>query len=646
MIVLTVLWSLAAFTFGALLLYVPGTLALRLVGVRGLSLFAAAPAVTFAIYGVAAIAAGALGLRWGLLAAAGGTIAAIGAALGMRALNAIQPRTDTPQPGRIGVMVWAALLAGVLLTLIPVWVGAGAPQHVLQRWDAVFHLGALRLIDETGSASSLTLGALSYGSGEAAVYPAAWHAFAALIPASTPTAVLTLCASLTSALPWVVGLVALVRELAPGSRPAMAGVAVAAGLVTASPTTLWVGWGHVPNAAALAMVPGVLALALRWLVRDRPRSTNATAGAVVVLLIAAAGLGLTHPNATLALAALLLPAGVWALGRGVRHWWGQGRRGVAVGVPAGVAVVTAGVVAGLRHSPLAAMVTGYEGLGADPAGVALAEVVTGWYDLWAHPVTAALMIGAPVGAWLLRRRPWVAGMLLVVWALYLDAALGGPVGISGLWYTSTARLSVVAAMVTVPLGVVALLAGAGLVRRLVDRPGHLALRLAAAAVAVGLVGTMVVTSSVHTAGRTADVYGLAPGTHPRFVTAEEVTMQEEAGARLGGGAVLGNPFSGAPLLYSMYGVDVVFPVAGQVLTDEQEAVLAGFAEIAEGGAWDPTADSGLCDALDGLGVAYLYQDSEPYQVDHRYGVLDQVEVPGSQVIAEGGTARIVELPEC
>ncbi|UFU02249.1 hypothetical protein LQF12_12130 [Ruania suaedae] len=644
MIVLTVLWAIAAFAFGALLLYAPGTLTLRLVGVRGLSLFAAAPAVTFAIYGVVAVAAGVLGLDWGLLAAAGGSIAAIAVALGMRALNAILPRTDAPQPGRIGVTVWAAILAGVLLALIPVWVGAGSPEHVLQRWDAVFHLGALQLIEETGSASSLTVGALSYGSGEAAVYPAAWHAFAALIPASAPTAVLTVCASLTAAMTWVVGMVALVRELRPGSGAAMAGVAVAAGLVTASPMSLWVGWGHVPNAAALAMVPGVLALALRWLVRDRPRSTSSAAGALVVLLAAAAGLGLAHPNATLALVALLAPAAVWVLGRGVRHWWRQGRRAVAVGGPVAMVVLGGAAAVGLSRSPLAAMVAGYEGLAADPAGVALAEAVTGWYDLWAHPVTAVLLIGAPVGAWLMRRRPWVAGMLLVAWALYLDAALGGPLGISGLWYTSTARLSVVTAMVAMPLGVVALLAGAGRVRRLVQ--GRRGAALLAAGMVLVLVAVMVVASSVHTARRTADVYGLEAGVHPRFVTTEELRMQQQVGARLGPGAVLANPFSGAPLLYSMHGVDVVFPVAGQVLTDDQETVLEGVAAITQGAAWGDAAGPGFCEALDRLDVAYLYQDSEPYQVDRRFQVLDQVEVPGADVVGEGSTARILELPEC
>ncbi|SEE98029.1 DUF6541 family protein [Ruania alba] len=641
-----VLEALLALLAGAAILVIPGALALRLVGVRGLPLLAVAPALTMAIVGVTAIVADVMGLPWGLLAAAIGTLGAIGVALGMRALGAILPPDDPP---RTTTVERAAILAGVLLSWIPVWVGTGGPDQLLQRWDALFHLSALRMITETGAASSLTLGSLSYGTGQAGPYPAAWHAFTALLPTSSPTAAVLVSASLTAGAAWVVGSAALARALWPGSRYTSATVAVAAGLGTATPMALWVGWGHLPNAAALALVPGVLACAVRWLLRARPPTSGAAGGALIVILAATGGLGLTHPNAALALGALLLAPGGWLLGRAARRWWRDGRRAVAVGIPAGATIAVVAVAAILLRSPLAAAVTGYSGAPTDSLPVALGEVVVGWYDLWAHVATAVVVIGAPVGAWFAWRRgdPWIAGMVVVVWALYVDAATGAPLGISGLWYSSTARLSVVAAAVTVPLGAGALHAGGRWLHQRVEARERTQWATGALAAIVAL--ALIVTSSVYSARRTADVFGVDAGGAPRFVTAPERDMWDQAtgsGGALGAddsGAVLGNPFSGTPLLYSLYGVDVVFPVAGQVTSADQQTVLDGFAAMADG---EPWGEPQLCAALDALDVRYLYQDTEPYQDAHAYEPLDAVEVPGGAVIAKGGTARLVELPAC
>ena len=45
-------------------------------------------------------------------------------------------------------------------------------------------------------------------------------------------------------------------------------------------------------------------------------------------------------------------------------------------------------------------------------------------------------------------------------------------------------------------------------------------------------------------------------------------------------------------------------------------------------------------------MRYLYQDSRPYQVTHRYEQLNEVTVPGAQMVAAGGTAQILQLPPC
>ncbi|TDE96161.1 hypothetical protein EXU48_07985 [Occultella glacieicola] len=682
--------ALAVFGFGLLLLYAPGVLTLRLVGLRGLTLAALAPPVTVAALSLTAILTRFAGKDWGLVPATIGLAATFGAALVLRALGIVLTPEEVPGSRRLRTVLMAGLAAGLILAVVPVAVGAGGVDSLLQRWDAVYHLSALRLIDETRSASSLTVGALSYGTGQAHLYPAGWHAFASLLPLSSPTAVLNLAGTLTSGPAWVLGCAALARRVWPHLPPAPALVGFAAGLITATPMSLWIGWGHLPNAAALAMTPGVLAFGIGALDRagvsatarlsgragpsgrvgpsggvgssgrvgsfggiessggvepsrrtgpsgplGLPTGWHQHAAGVVVLGAGAVGLGLTHPNAFLALAVVALPVAVAAVVRIARAASAAGHRAIAVGLPAALTVVTVGGALAFAVSPLAASVTGYVGDEPDGAGAAVGSVLVGWYELWPHVVTAAVVVAAPYGAVLAWRRgaPWAAGMLAVVWVLYIDAAMGGPTGISALWYTSPARLSVVTAMVTVVLAVGALVQlGVAAARRW---SGARARAVAAASLAV-LLAAAVVASSLYKAERTAKLYDPDATGVPRFVTAAELEMLAEVDLEPGA-AVLGSPFSGAALLYGLHGVPVVFPIAGQVWSPAQQTIMGGL---------DDLSDPEVCAALDELGVRYLYQDSRPYQASGDYRALDDLEVPGAEVVAEADTARILRLPDC
>src|SRR5699024_11259057 len=111
-----------AFLTGLLLLCVPGALALRLVRLRGLSLWALAPAVSMAAYGIAAIGAQVLGVRWGLGAALAGALCAVAFAFGMRALEALLPLT--PRSGESMRLLGTGIVLGTLLAAVNVWIGA------------------------------------------------------------------------------------------------------------------------------------------------------------------------------------------------------------------------------------------------------------------------------------------------------------------------------------------------------------------------------------------------------------------------------------------------------------------------------------------------------------------------------------------
>jgi hypothetical protein len=153
---------------------------------------------------------------------------------------------------------------------------------------------------------------------------------------------------------------------------------------------------------------------------------------------------------------------------------------------------------------------------------------------------------------------------------------------------------------------------------------------------VVLLAAAMVASSVYKAERTAKLYDPAATGVPRFVTAAELEMLVDLELEPGA-AVLGSPFSGAPLLYGLRGVPVVFPIAGQVWSPAQRTIMDGL---------DDLSDPEVCAALEDLGVRYLYQDSRPYQASGDYQRLDDLEVPGAQIVAEADTARILRLPDC
>jgi hypothetical protein len=622
--------ALGTASVALVLLLVPGWSVLRLIRVRGLLALALAPACSTAVLGGGAILAQLVGVRWSILAAAASTVVALAVALVVRRLT-----TAGPGSPRVSGADGLLLGAGVLLAAVPTLAAMPSLDAYLQRWDAVFHLAALRLIDQTGSASTLTLGALSYGDGRPSIYPAGWHAIGSLLP-GPPMATLAIGATVTAALPWVLGCGVLAAELARmTARPFLgSGVVglggVLAGLVTASPMSLWTGWGHVPNAAALATLPAALGVGWR-LLRDR---TGRPVG-VIALLVALLGMALAHPNAVLAAAVLVLPACLGASVRALRSPASADRRVRRVIAPALATVAVVGLLLVFLLTPLAATVTGYTSPEVDSAADAVLEAVAGRYRLWPSVtgvVVAVLAMVGVVGA-LIQRRRLPALILLVAWVLYVDAATGGSLTISSLWYTSAARLSVVVSAVAVPLAAGALVATAARWR---GRFGTAAVTVVAAVLIAAVTGPSI-SGRMH---RTANVFEDEPGHPPQFVTTGELDMIAGLPDKLEG-TILGSPFSGASSAYGLVGTPVVFPVAGQVWSADQRLVMTHLEQLDSG-----NVDPEVCEALDRLDVRYLYQDSKPYQADARYDLLDLIQPEGGTVIAEADSARVLELAPC
>src|SRR5699024_7836803 len=76
-----------------------------------------------------------------------------------------RPPLDGPPPAalpRTARAAWAGLLTAALaVTVVPIAVRAGRADAVLERYDTLYHLSALKHIRDTGNASSLELNAVA-----------------------------------------------------------------------------------------------------------------------------------------------------------------------------------------------------------------------------------------------------------------------------------------------------------------------------------------------------------------------------------------------------------------------------------------------------------------------------------------------------
>lgn len=633
-------WPAAAglMVLALLWLWLPGGSVIRVLGLRGLAWWGLAPAASVGVLGAGAVVTGAVGRDWGPLSALQSTALVLAVAVLLRR-HGVYVRDDAGRTwyrsrGR-GVLLTAATAVSAVAVLAPVVRGMPSADAVLQRWDSVFHLNALRLIEEKGSGSTLVVGAVSSGADQPRFYPAGWHDLAALLPGSSLTAALNVTSAATTVLPWVLGCALLATRIWRDTPFVAPVAALAAACTTAVPSTIWVGFAHLPNALGLALLPAVLALVVDVVGSARDRRALA-----VVLLICVAGLSLAHPNATLALGVLVTPLLFGRLLGSSRRSWQEGRRSHAWVTPALVMLVGAAAVVAVLVSPVGHMVAGYVHGGRSSTTDALRTTVYGTLPSWPLYANAVVSVGALVGAVLLavtRRRLWPGVAYALVVLLYLDAAAAWPVGASALWYRSAVRLGALTSVLAVPLA-------AGAAVTLVDLPGRLLrvpARVTGAIALTAVLGfTLVLTARTadYRTERTRDVYQPAVDDQPRFLDAGESAMLGRLPRELDRrGAVLGNPFSGAPLLYGVFGQPVTFRVASGSSTADQQYVVAHLGAL--------RTDPRVCATLHRLGIRYLYQDQRPYQRSAG-DRLDHVVVPGAVTVDSGGTARVLELPAC
>lgn len=620
----------------------PIALALR---VRGYLLLPVAIAASFAVSGVASIAAPVAGLRWSPALPFG-----LGLLLGILLLIGWKPfRHADRWSVRHHLREWTVPLLSLLLAAAVLFTtlrhGLGSPDAISHGADAVFHLNAVQFIIDTGNASQFDM---TMASERILFYPTLWHGVVAnvamLSGAEIPVAMNTLTA-VVHALVWPAAALALARTLFGAGANITLGAGVAAAAFSAFPMQN-APWGALfPNLLATALLPIIIAFGVQALGLAADRRDGLPPVRAWTVAIGALGAAcLAQPSAFFTAVIILIPGICVALVRARR----RSLRALVGGLVATAALIAV-FAAVWSLSTTNDHHTVYERGGVVGA---LVDGLTNapFLDAYAWGVTLFIAIGIWV-SWRLRANRWWTVSYLLLLGMYVTAA-GLPdipfrTALTGVWYNDGFRLAGLLPVGALPFAALGIARLLGLVQRGIisscDRRG---LRRA------GLIGgTLVVTLLASAATQSVSVARAVDavrwvhddeGPDAAVDTDERALMEMIPDLVPEGSVIAANPANGSAFAYALTGRKVLFPhFRGNDAPEAWELAE----HLKDGGAE-------VCAAAQHLGVDYVLDFGSQFIPERESRTREYpglTDVSGSPILTEiaaVGEARLFEITGC
>jgi hypothetical protein len=651
----------------------PGLLLALGLGFRRFLAIGVAPLFSTGIAGVAAVIGSLAGVPWSIWLVFGAAIvfsvvarvltrvrrSDAGSSLHGSSPYGLQDGSAVTVVSLAGVALGACLIAFRTVTLI------GNPENIAQRFDNVFHLNAVEWVVVTSDASTLTLGEMTGNSGAGAVYPAAWHSFAALVVqvtgSSVPVAV-NMVNLVAASVVWPLSIVLLTRIVAGPSLVALIAAGPLSAAFIAFPYLLMV-WGPLfPYMLSVALLPAALAVVLISVGRGNGAIVPRI-GAVLGALVGVAALGVSHTSTVNSLLIISLPVLVScltqlhlpaALRRG--RWLEWTIKAVMVSAALGLALVL-----WLKLRPVPYDVWGPH----QTPGGAVGEVLT--FSPMGFPlVSVAVSILAAIGMFYLVRRGhqrWILVAFALVGYLYIvDAGLDrGPwrAFTTGVWYADTNRLAALLPIFGVLLGAIGI---AGLARQARDSFRRIGVgsaltqlvaerstrtRYGASALGILMVAALVTTV---TQSRPLDVYleggeeAYLRDSPTSILSSDEYAFLDRLDDSLPDDAVLaGNSWNGSTLAYAFTGREVLSHHLFETLSPAER-------EVADALRFAPS-DAEACDAIRETRVTHVLDFGTQYLIaDAGVGLfpgLDDLETSQAvRLVDEQGAAKLYEVVVC
>ncbi len=641
----------------ALVLFVPGSLAARLVGLRGVTAVAVGPALTVSTVVVAGVVAAAAHTPWGPLTFC---VAVLALWLVAALVGWLLHRRPEHPDGPVG----PALLGGTIAFLgvaVAVVAATGSPSAFPQNPDTIFHLGASQWMLDRGDISPLHAGGFVSASGTG-FYPAAFHAVVVTVSSLTGAPVVVSASSVAlvaAGLVWPLGCIHLARTtFGPSLRVTLA-AAVTSVAFSAFPFLL-MGYGVLwPNLLGQALLPAALACFLRLLRFSAPYDAGwgrSSADRVdvgrrpsglrtaLVLVVVLPGLGVAHPNAVVAF--LLLGFGIFAEAMLTLAWEARVPRPrraraslTALAVASALGVLGWAAATAVLVSMRASNPPGPEATASQAVVDTLSFGPRDQARLWV--LTLLVLVGAVVILLRGTLQRWVVVSLGVCWGLYfLLVAVDSPLTrlLTWPWYNNSPRL---AALMVLPAALAATAALSWLSSALSRRVSGLSRRSAAIVLPVVLV---LVTGGGYV-GAHRDV--LAPFFHPpvqlSWASQGELRALRALSAKVERGAVVAaNPWDGASYLYLVSGRRMLFPTE-KALNSPDRVLMAKYLD-------DVGRSPQVCAAARRQHVRYAITGGTPYGTGTGYthfGGVDRVGHSSAfRKVAVAEPFRLYQLVRC
>lgn len=624
-------------------LLLPGAAIGAALRLRGLALAAASAPLSTTAIGVGAVCFDAFGLGWGVpqLAVTAAVLATL--AWGLRAvLESARPQLMDEDPSarlssRNRWALAASLLGAstaistVVLRTIP------SPELLAQAHDTIFHAPAVHHIVTTGHGSSLTLGSLAFVQ-SSQFYPAVWHdaaALGALVTGAPVPVAINALNLVIAAVVWPVSVLWLTR-LAVGVTPlTLASAAVLSAGMPLFPY-LPMQFGVIyPFFFAVALLPAILGF-LCVLFSSSRRPTTAFRS-LLVLLLAAPGVVLTHPSMITTTALLVTPLVLTAAFR-LASWVRTALAGIAW---LGLLGVLWGFV---RPNRLSSSNWEHQGRWSEALEQSLLQSHLSYP---ANPVLAVLLLAGLVLALSSARTRWLGVAYALVVAAYVIGSwgYGGELrwALTGVWYNDYFRIVSLTPVVAVPLGALAVTAAVSALRRAAEvltagRLGQWAGGVAVALLAVLLLSGPGIERSVAD-GRLK--YALTDTS--ALVTEDEVELMLRLDETVPAGtAVAGDPLTGTGLAGVYGGVRVLQPTNNPAPTADGRYLMLHLDEA--------LTDPRVCRAAETTRVEYVldfgHSSVNTAQESYRQGFLRLDEKHGFSVVDHEGSARLLRITAC
>lgn len=606
-------------------LFLPGLLIGWGLRLRGIVLCGFAPAAGTAAVALSAIFLDVAGIPWGLASAALSTAALAVLALGVGWFL----RGDDPETRKsLGWGAGVAVIVGMLLSTARMAVMIGQPSYLSQTNDAVFHFNVLRFVEDSGSASSLSVTGVVDSS---AFYPAAWHALTALVVEAAGGDFIRSSNAMSLVIAgavWTTGIAALVWAATRGGRVATVASAIFGATLFVFPF-LMLDFGVLyPYALSLAILPGIMAATIDAL-GGRPSAARVVR-VLLITLVGLAALALAQPAIILVWVAFALTYGGWALVGAAR----AGRPVIAVVGILLLAVASVAVWHWLTTST-----------GGDH-WVPLRSTPDALFDLIANapagnPPMIATSVFALVGlvvAAATRGLRWLPTLWIVFAGLaFVATAVNNPqlrTVLLGAWYGDPFRLLALMPLVVVPAAAIGFAWLTGLIAR-------------RSALAASIVGTLVLGLTVAEAAvwtwidRTyaEDTYTVDAES---FVSADELALMTELDQYVGpDDRVLVNPSAGGAFGYALSGRDVVPRTWSMPMDDDFQRLRWHLREAAY--------MDDVCGSLDRMGVDYVLDFGAGSAEAGRWvmpGMTGFTDADGFELVAERGDASLWRITAC